>query len=99
MKRLMLVAMCIFAIPLFTHRLSPPGGMAMAGHVLPGGAYCGCGAEGCTCDPGEEPPAESRTDDARLLDHATIPSDTGSDPGAGLLMVTISLLLWIRMRA
>ena len=100
MKRLVLVAICMCAIPLFTHLQSPSGGLALAGHTVQG-LYCeDCGAQGCICDSGEVPQRStvSNTDDTRLLEHDATPSEAKGDLGPGLLVAMLGLLLWMRMR-
>ena len=73
--------------------------MVLAGHTLQGRS-CDCPSEGCICEPGEQRLrlTVSETDEEGSLAHDTPSSETGSDLGPGMLLVTLGLLLWIRMR-
>ena len=73
----------------------------MAGHTIQG-LYCECpGGQNCICDPDEELKGQtvSETGDEGSLDSGATPPETGADLGPGLLLATLGLLLWMRMRA
>ena len=75
--------------------------MALAGHVLQGGAYCEDGSSpDCIPDTSEEAQEQStkNTNGSGLPDHDTAPPETDSNLGGGLLLATLVLLLWMRMR-
>jgi hypothetical protein len=63
-----------------------------AGHTMPGGAYCDCGAAGCVedypgqCGDGYRPMAAHQTD---APNYAT----------AELGIAIVALLLWLRLKA
>lgn len=65
---------------------------AFAGHTVPGD-WCGCGAPGCICEPGEPP----------LGNIATAPKESSqgesADFGSETLLVLAVLLLMLRYKA
>ena len=109
--RLILAAVCILTLPLWFS--ASPGDksadsssfaiVVYAGHTVTGG-WCECGAPGCLCDPGEiggqsARPVSDQT--RRRLDQSSSPihARSGSDLGAGALMLAFALFLWTRFRA
>jgi hypothetical protein len=82
---------------------APVATVALAGHITVGnGAWCECDTDNCTCDPGEmkvgsQPtPAQSSTNDTPALPGVDVAN--GFDPGAGVMLFTLALLLGLRMR-
>lgn len=81
--------------------------VAFAGHSLPSGGWCECGAPGCICDPGEEPIGQStslvsdRADGS--LKHGATPRSAGAssdfDFGSSTLLLALAFFLWTRLRA
>ena len=67
---------------------------ALAGHNLAGGR-CECGAPGCICDPGEEPPVGQEA--PSVPDKSS--KDTTVHLGSEALFVLALLLLALRYRA
>ncbi|HSE98542.1 MAG TPA: hypothetical protein VLD57_09785, partial [Blastocatellia bacterium] len=75
---------------------APFATVALAGRTSMGG-WCQCGGEGCICDPGEElggnlsvsPSGDEPGDQT---------TDQGVDPASGLMLMTLALLFWLRLR-
>jgi len=67
---------------------------ALAGHNL-GGGWCECGAPGCICDPGEEPPV------GQLAPGVPDQSSKGTtvDLGSETIFILGLLLLVLRYKA
>lgn len=110
--RLLLAAVCILILPfVFAHESgdkltnsTPFATIAFAGHTVTGG-WCGCGAPGCFCDPGEDPGGNSATPitDKETSDQRLSPiranSRAGFDFGTAALILAFVLLVWARLRA
>ena len=103
--RLLLAAVCIFTLPIF---LSPSEGdkhinsapfasVAMAGHVILSGSYCPCDG---SCESGPGPQGLQRTSDQPSTDTATSDNEVanGVDLGAGVMLLTLTLLYGLRLR-
>jgi hypothetical protein len=103
MKKLFLCLIFMAALPLLVSQSptntvapSPYATVAFAGHNSMGG-WCQCGTDGCICDPGEQPGNNLST---------TSPSDKSVDqdaeqsvdPASGLMVLTLALLFWLRLR-
>ena len=108
--RLLFALLCILALPAlfapsrdYQRAASAPFGVvAVAGHTLPG-AWCECGSPGCICDPGEVPVGNTANpSDDGPVGQDPAPIDDQSAPvfplGSGALLVTLTLMLWFRMR-
>jgi hypothetical protein len=77
---------------------APFATVAMAGHVFPNGEYCDCGSRAdCICGPGEQTASNQATTDAGT---ATLGNQgaNGGDAGAGLMLLTLALMLALRLR-
>lgn len=76
---------------------APFATVALAGHVISGNAYCTCGSVNCVCDPGEDRAAHAAQSAAS---DSAAPSDKGAplDPVAGVMLLTLALLLGLRLR-
>ena len=82
MKRLLAVCLLMLA-------LSFP---VLAGHTMPGGAYCECGTTGCV----QDYPDECGDGYRPMTTHQkNAPSDTTAELGIAI----VALLLWLRMKA
>jgi hypothetical protein len=82
---------------------APFATVALAGHVTVGnGAWCECGTENCTCDPGEMKVGSQPTSDQLSTNDTSalsgVKADNGFDPSAGVMLFTLALLLGLRMR-
>jgi hypothetical protein len=103
-KRLVFAAVCILGIPLLfapsqtniPATSAPFATVALAGRNTMGG-WCECGTPGCICDPGETPggnitmnPPKDEPGDQN--------TDQGVDPASGLMVMTLALLFWLRLR-
>jgi len=82
---------------------APFATVAYAGHTI-AGDWCGCGASGCFCDPGENPGGNSvhrLPDEKKTPRHQVAPVNAGPslDFGTGALMLALALFVWTRLRA
>ena len=107
--RLLFSAVCILILPIFLSssasskkiNSAPFAAVAVAGHITPGGYYCVCGSRSdCICDPGEQnvmtaPPKATRDAYTATLDKEFT---NGINPSAGVMLLTLALLLGLRMR-
>lgn len=77
---------------------APFATVAVAGHVPMGDAYCKCGGAYCICDPGET--AHTSQVSESTANGSSALSDNGAsiDPAAGVMLLTLALLLGLRMR-
>jgi hypothetical protein len=105
MKRIFACLIIVAVFPLLaslTHNKSgnsiPFATIAFAGHVTPGGEYCECGAERCTCDQGERPGGQNYRATPSKSDSPANES-SGFDFGSGALLLALALFLWTRLRA
>ncbi|HET9530577.1 MAG TPA: hypothetical protein VFQ92_09515 [Blastocatellia bacterium] len=103
-KRLVFAAFCILALPLLfapsqteqTTTSAPFATVALAGRNSLGG-WCECGTAGCICDPGEEP-GNGLTISPENDEPVDQNADQGVDPASGLMVMTLALLFWLRLR-
>lgn len=107
--RLLSAAVCILMLPIF---LSPSRGdkqtnsepfatVAMAGHVMPGLAYCECGSRSdCFCEPGEQNVMTAPHQVTSDTNTATFNKESanGTDPGAGVMLLALTVLFALRLR-
>lgn len=110
LKKMLLVALCIFCLPMIvpTPNNKNAAGSAFsvvfAGHINPGGRQCTCGCEGgCICDP-DEP----RQVCSKIAPSPTTPDNTPSskgkpssdlDYGTGAMILALALFVWLRLRS
>lgn len=109
-KRFLLAAVCILSLPMWfspshgakLNNSAPFATVAVAGHVLSGNAYCACGTPACVCDPGESATTSNSSQSPTTASDGTAQSDngvdTGVDPGAGVMLLTLALLFGLRLR-
>jgi hypothetical protein len=102
MKKLLLSAVCIVALPMcFSPSLGEKPGnsaqlVAMAGHVVGGNKYCDCGPSNCICGPGET----AKVTSSNTVSEATPPAQNApTDLGTEALFALAAILLWLRLRA
>ena len=76
--------------------------VALAGHVNVSGAYCDCGSSpDCICGPGEMRTNSQPASDQPASDVAApsgVEAANDFDPGAGVMLLTLALLLGLRLR-
>jgi hypothetical protein len=109
--RLLLAAVCIFALQLwFTAsgrnkqvNSASFATVAYAGHTT-GGNWCQCATPGCICDPGElgrsNRPGSDQNEKASGPGASPIRehSRSGFDFGTGALVLALALFVWTRLR-
>jgi hypothetical protein len=102
-KRFVIVAFCIFALPLVpaslpseNPNLAPAfATVALAGHNNMGGK-CDCGTGGgCICDPGELPALRTAPHGSGGVKQGAAPD---LDPVSAILVLALVGLLWLRLR-
>jgi hypothetical protein len=76
---------------------APFASVALAGHTLMG-AYCDCGSDGCSCDPGEVRIASSPSTSDQVAAPTTEEVATGADIGAGAMVLALLLIVGLRLR-
>lgn len=108
-KRLFVVALCILFLPILASifpsensTVSGPAIVAFAGHAQPGGEACTCGCPNCVCFPGETAtcPHTNGTvgqPNDKLSGRQTPSSQV--DYGTGVLILALTLVVWLRLRA
>jgi len=108
-KRLFVVALCILFLPMLasiSHNknssVTSPAIVVFAGHTLQGGSPCTCGCPDCVCEPGESATC-ARTNGAVGQPNDNLPSrgkpSSQGDYGTGVLILTLALIVWLRLRA
>ena len=104
-RLLLLAALCMFALPLFTSNSRNenhtfPNGIAMAGHTLTG-AYCECGDVECICGAVEVPaPTRPKFYQNEIPGQPDSPNPTpepASDLGVEILFGALLLALLLRL--
>jgi len=81
---------------------TPYGGIALAGHVMPGGRWCPCDCPECPCDHGSTGCTYNVTverDSTSDAPESETIADPDSEIGSGALLTALLVLLWIRFRA
>jgi hypothetical protein len=93
-KLLFVVFLFILMLP-FAASNSPTAnstGVAYAGHIYGGSAYCTCGCPECVCYPDEVPVACGRAITERSV------KDSQPDLSGAALVALLALLFWLRLR-
>ena len=105
--RSLFAAVCILILPfVFSSSVNDKrtnqnqlGTVVYAGHIVATGVWCECDTPECFCEPGE-----MRTNSQPALNQATngtrseAAATSGFDFGAGVMLITLALLLGLRMR-
>jgi hypothetical protein len=75
--------------------------VAMAGHVTPLGYYCECGSSrDCICEPWEQNVMTAPHQPTSDTNAATFNKESanGIDPGAGVMLLALTVLFALRLR-
>ena len=107
---LFMAVLCMLAAPLFFHSSNKTTGalpyapMALAGHVLNGGAYCQCeSSPDCVCEPGEMgAPSPARSNHSPSVSQPDVSTNAdvpaGGDMVYGAFLLALAITMWLRLR-